>query len=171
VSNAPLAVGTEPPPLNAKPKPAAIPSSADNSNTKGKPNRNAGNRFGVLNAFVDYSLPGLSRGEVATWLVLYRDTKANGIARTSIDDIARRIGANRATVLRGVAKLTKIGMLVIVYRGSMRRGPSAYRVCPLAPTANGNGNCDAHARPRVALDKNSNGGRKLPDPAHPPPDM
>ncbi len=40
-----------------------------------KPNRKKlkhENRFAVLNAFVDGSLSGLSKADVATWLVLYR---------------------------------------------------------------------------------------------------
>ena len=39
------------------------------------------NRFGVLNSFIDCSMGNLSRVELATWFVLFRDTR-NGIAVT-----------------------------------------------------------------------------------------
>ena len=73
---------------------------------KGKPaggKAKAGERFAVLNAFVDFALAGLSRADVAVWLVLYRDTR-DGTARTSYDDIARRAGLNRRNVGRAVRR-------------------------------------------------------------------
>ena len=68
--------------------------------------RQSGLRFEVLNAFVDGGMPGLSRGELAVWLILYRDTKPDGTARTSLDDLARRgrAGAsNLSQILGGLA--------------------------------------------------------------------
>jgi hypothetical protein len=84
-------------------------------------------RFGTLNEFVDCSLVGLSRAEIATWLVLYRDTR-NGIARTSQADIARRAGLSVRTVKDAVRRLRSTGLLVVVYLGGLNRGPSRYRV-------------------------------------------
>ncbi|MHB1035745.1 MAG: winged helix-turn-helix transcriptional regulator [Pirellulales bacterium] len=102
------------------------------SNAKGKPaRRKTADRFAVVNAFVDFSMPGLSRAESLTWLTLWRDTKRDGTAKTSVADLARRIGANPSTVKRAVAALTEAGLLAMVYWGSLRRGPSAYRVRPL----------------------------------------
>lgn len=92
-----------------------------------------GNRFAVLNTFVDYALPSLGRADAMTWLVLYRDTKADGTTRTSIADIARRTGANASTIKRAVKRLTTLRLLVVVYRGSVNRGPSRYRVLPPQP--------------------------------------
>ena len=34
---------------------------------------------------------------MAVWLILYRDTKRDGTARASLDDLARRGGMNRQT--------------------------------------------------------------------------
>jgi predicted transcriptional regulator len=85
----------------------------------------------VVNAFLDFSAGGLSRAEALTWLVLWRDTKPAGTAQTSQADLARRIGANSSTVKRAVAALVKAGLLAVVYRGSLHRGPSAYCVRPL----------------------------------------
>lgn len=89
--------------------------------------RHAG-RFGVLNSLVDFTLRELSRPELATWLVLYRDSKPDGIARTGQGDIARRIGASKRTVGRALRQLEKRGLVDIVRRGRLGCGPSAYRV-------------------------------------------
>lgn len=88
-----------------------------------------GNRFAVLNAFVDATAGDLSRSEILVWLVLYRDTR-NGIATTSQADIARRTRLSTRTVRYAVRRLTKRGLLVLVYRGGINRGPSKYRVLP-----------------------------------------
>lgn len=103
-------------------------------NGKAKGNRNAKGRFGVLNGFVDCSLPGLSRSEVMTWLVLFRDTR-DGTARTSQADIARRAGLSDRSVRTAIGKLTKAGLLFVVYRGGLNQGPSRYRVEPLRKLA------------------------------------
>lgn len=84
-------------------------------------------RFEVLNTFVDNSLAGLSRIELATWLCLYRDTR-NGTACTSQCDIARRAGCSVRAVQLAIARMRKRGLLVLVYRGGLNRGPSRYRV-------------------------------------------
>ena len=87
-------------------------------------------RFEVLNAFVDEGMAELTRGEIATWLVLYRDTKADGTARASLDDIARRSGIDRQTVCRAVGRLARRNMLKTERKGGLNRGPSVYRVFP-----------------------------------------
>ena len=103
----------------------------DTSNAKGKhADRKTGDRFAVLNAFVDFTMQELSRAEALVWLVLYRDTK-DGTARTSQSDISRRAGVNVRTVKRAIAGLHRRGLLVLVHRGSLRRGPSTYRLRPL----------------------------------------
>ena len=40
-------------------------------------------RFGTINAFVDFAPVSLTRNEVAVWLVLWRDEK-NGTVRTTL---------------------------------------------------------------------------------------
>ena len=72
----------------------------DAAKAKGKtPRRRTGNRFGVLNAFVDTGMVGLSKAEVGTWLVLYRDTR-NGTACTGMESIAARIGCSKRAVAK-----------------------------------------------------------------------
>jgi DNA-binding MarR family transcriptional regulator len=87
----------------------------------------AGERFAVLNAFVDFTLADLSRREIAVWLVLYRDTR-DGSARTSYDDLARRGGLNRRNVARAVRGLEGKGLVKVVHRGGLGHGVSRYRL-------------------------------------------
>ena len=97
---------------------------------KKKSKRIAGDRFAVLNSFVDGSMAGLTKTEIATWFILYRDTR-NGTAQTSQADIARRAGVSDRSVRTAIKGLEKAGLLYVVYRGSLNAGPSRYRVNPL----------------------------------------
>lgn len=118
-----LTVGDEPAPL----RPA---SSTAKPRRKGA-NNATGSRFQVLNTFADCTLAGLSRAEMAVWLLLWRDTKPDGLARTSQVDLARRAGTNNRTARRALESLRRRGLLTVVYRGGLRRGVSKYRVLPL----------------------------------------
>lgn len=120
-----LQVGEEPPPLigpdqESKERPA-----------KTNPKRKTGERFRGLNTFVDFTMGTLDRAEITVWLVLWRDTKNEGIARTSQTDLARRSGISDRTVRRVLRRLESRGLVVVVRRGGLRCGPSAYRVCPV----------------------------------------
>ena len=102
----------------------------EQSKPKRRPSdRKTGNRFAVLNAFVDATAGELSRSEILVWLVLYRDTRI-GIAKTSQADIARRAGITDRTVRRAIDKLGKRGLLVLIHRGGLNSGPSKYRILP-----------------------------------------
>ena len=109
------------------------PRPASNSKGTEKPKRTAAtsNRFGELNAFVDCSMAGLSRAEALTWLVLWRDTR-NDTVRTSMTDVARRIGASRRAVSDALSKLRKCGLLKLIHQGGLTGGVSVYHVEPLA---------------------------------------
>lgn len=102
-----------------------------NANPKQPPKKNTAGRFAVLNAFVDCSLSGLRRSEIAVWLVLYRDVR-DGSVRTSQADIARRAGLSDRAVRSALAKLEQLGLLVCIFRGGLNRGTTRYRVEPLA---------------------------------------
>jgi hypothetical protein len=99
--------------------------------------RHAGSRFRELNTFVDVVLRLLPPGAIATWLVLYRDVKPNGLASTSVNSIAERAGCNRRSVLRMLRRLELSGFIEVVRRGSLNHGCSVYRVhaIPLLATA------------------------------------
>src|SRR5262245_47422974 len=121
----PLAVGQEPPALNPESPRDRWPASGDRGKAKGK--TVAGERFKVINAFADCTLAELSRVEIAVWLLLWRDTR-DGTARTAYDDLARRAGCNRRNVGRAIRRLEQLGLVQVVHRGGLGRGPSRYRV-------------------------------------------
>jgi hypothetical protein len=104
--------------------------SADRHPTRRTTKRRSSLRFEMLNAFVDAGMKGLSPSEIVVWLILYRDTKPGGTARTAVDDMARRGGLGRRTVLRALAGLEHKRMLRVEHRGGLNRGPSRYVVFP-----------------------------------------
>jgi hypothetical protein len=125
-----IPVGAEPPPL--EPVATKVPRRPARTKDKGK----TGQRFQVINAFTDFTLAKLDRAEIAVWLILWRDTQPNGLARTSQADLARRAGCNARTVRRALQSLQKAGLVLIVRQGGWNRGLSVYRVvAPLPATA------------------------------------
>lgn len=115
----------------------SLPEAAPNRNEGGAARRKAADRFAVLNSFVDVTLADLrSRGDVAVWLVLYRDTR-NGTARTSQADIARRVGMSPRGVAKALRRLEQRGLVKCVYRGGLGRGVSRYLVRPYSRTDDG----------------------------------
>jgi biotin operon repressor len=126
----PIPVGQEPPPLRSPPSPNGRPPARHPPKAKQKTShRKTGDRFAVLNAFVDAGMVGLSRVELATWLVLYRDTR-DETACTSEENIAVRIGCSKRAVTTALGTLRRRGLLMQVFRGGINRGPSRYRVLP-----------------------------------------
>ena len=123
-----IAVGDEPPPMECpSPGPSSRPERDKPKGKRAGAKSKAGERFAVLNSFVDFALADLTRAEIAVWLVLYRDTR-DGTARTSYDDLARRTGLNRRNVGRALRGLERRELLRIVHRGGLRQGPTRYRV-------------------------------------------
>jgi hypothetical protein len=124
-----LRVGEEPAPLDdGAPQPDG--NSRRRERAKGK--SGSAGRFAVLNAFADATLATLNRAEIAVWLLLWRDTKPNGLARTSQTDLARRAGVNPRTVRRALAVLEHAGLVTVVHLGGLPARVSAYRVNALA---------------------------------------
>jgi hypothetical protein len=118
-------------PATARPNERKADGGKATNGKEGDPkHKTAAGRFGILNAFVDCSLAGLSRSEIAVWLVLYRDTR-DGTVRTSQENIARRSGTSVRHVRRALASLTAAGLLTVVFQGGLNRGPSRFRVNPL----------------------------------------
>lgn len=110
----------------AEDEPDDKPDAADRGRAKTK--GTASGRFATLNGFVDFTAGTLTRAELLVWLTLFRDTKpADGLARTSQADLARRARVNIRTAKRAVLSLCRRGLLTVVFRGSLRRGPSIYR--------------------------------------------
>jgi hypothetical protein len=88
-------------------------------------------RFATLNAFVDVSMRGLGGSAVMVWLILFRDTKPDGLARTSHADLARRAGVTVRTITTLRGELEQAGLIEVVRRGRLGKGASVYRVFPL----------------------------------------
>lgn len=133
-----LAVGQEPPPLPV-PEEASKARVTRVNGVPGDVKQNG--RFAVINRFADFALTGLTRAEICTWLLLWRDTKPDGLARTSQVDLARRAGINVRTVKRALRSLIDAGLIVIVCQGGLRNGPSTYRVCATPNEVNGGHGC------------------------------
>ena len=101
---------------------------------KGKPDRRrTGDRFELLNRFVDFTAGKLTRSELLVWLTLYRDCR-DGTSKTAQADLARRTGASLRSVSLAIGRLERLGLLVVVRRGGLRQGPSTYRLSPLTKT-------------------------------------
>jgi len=111
--------------------PPMKPNKATSSASIQKDNRRAsqGDRFRILNAFVDCSMADLTRAELATWMILYRDTR-DGIARAAQSDIATRAGLSERAIRNAIGSLEQAGLLQVVYRGGLNRGVSRYKVFP-----------------------------------------
>lgn len=107
------------PPMNET---TSTPKPAKRSRAKG--------RFGEINAFIDATLAELTRAEISVWLILWRDCKPNGLARTSQTDLARRGGMTTKTVKRAVRTLKAKGLIRVVRKGNAFAGSSAYRLLP-----------------------------------------
>lgn len=83
------------------------------------------NRWRLLNEFVDVHMAGLTRAEVAVWMVLYRDSR-NGVSKSGMTDISRRAGVSTRHGMRAVRSLMNKGLLLRTYRGGLNRGVSRY---------------------------------------------
>lgn len=117
--------------LRGDDEPEAPPSPPPASMAKPK-RRGRSERFNALNALVDVTMSELTGAELKVWLVLFRDTKQNGLAQTGQTDIARRAGLSIRGVQKAIGKLRAKGIIDVMYLGRLNNGPSRYRVHPLA---------------------------------------
>jgi hypothetical protein len=111
------------------PAPARKPKPAKASRPKRK--RSSAGRFQSINAFIDVTMARLAPAQRAVWFILWRDTKPTGLAGTSQASLARRAGVSDRAVRSALRVLEQAGLVIVVRRGSLRRGPSTYRVHPL----------------------------------------
>jgi hypothetical protein len=86
--------------------------------------------FPTFNGFVDLGVQHLSRSEIAAYLILLRDTKPDGAARTSFGGIALRGGMSRRQAVRAVRSLIERGVVEVLRRGGRRIGATTYCVVP-----------------------------------------
>jgi len=120
------------------------PAGGKGGRTHARRSRKHSGRFAVLNGFVDGIMGTLPRAAALVWVCLWRDTKPDGLARTAVTDLARRVGGDRRTVLRALRLLVERGLLEVVRRGGLGRGVSTYRVTvspTMQPFATTRGSC------------------------------
>jgi hypothetical protein len=84
--------------------------------------------FETFNEFVDRGIRHLTRSEIVAYLILLRDRKPDGTARTSFADIGRRGGISRRFAIHAVHSLIKRGVVEVIRRGGRGIGPSTYCV-------------------------------------------
>lgn len=101
--------------------------------TKPKNPRRPCGRFAEINGFVDYTLASLTPAAVAVWLILWRDTKSNGLARTGQADLARRAGVTERAVRNALKELCVAKLLKVIKVGRVGTGPSTYLVRGVNP--------------------------------------
>jgi hypothetical protein len=86
--------------------------------------------FETFNPFVDLGIRTLSRAEIVAYLILLRDTKPDGTARTSLGSIAARGGISRRQAIRAVQALVGRGAVEVVRHGGRGIGATTYCVVP-----------------------------------------
>lgn len=101
--------------------------------------RRAIGRFHQINAFCDESLAALQRVELAVWLLLWRETRPNGLARVSQADLARRAGCTDRSIRRALVRLEELGLVKTIQQGGIPRRLSTYRVFAVAADDPGRG--------------------------------
>ncbi len=99
-------------------------------------------RFRVLNDFVDSQMRDVSDAAAKAWFVLYRDTKPDGLVRTGLSDMAKRMGCAVSTAKRAVRELKARGLVTLVQKGAPGRGPNVYRVHGKTGPGSGRGGDD-----------------------------
>jgi hypothetical protein len=85
--------------------------------------------FHWLNAFADNGLRTLTRSQLATYLVVLRQTRSDGVARVGLADLARCGGMSRSAAIRAVHALVARGVLHVV-RPSVGGKPALYSIFP-----------------------------------------
>jgi len=116
---------------------AAMLPPAESSPTKPRARKATGDRFAEINQFIDFTLANLTPAARSVWLILWRDTKPNGLARTGQADLARRAGVTERTVREALGELAEAGLMKVVKRGRVGIGPTTYRVRSVNPSHGG----------------------------------
>lgn len=114
----------EPTPMPSRPAGRKAVKSNRSGSRKGK--RRPG-RFPMVNAFIDTTMQTVKPSVALVWLTLWRDEK-HGTVRTGVADLARRMGVDRSTVLRGLAELRERGLVEVVHHGGIGRGVNTYKL-------------------------------------------
>jgi len=126
-------VSVMPPMESRQPKPekpgTQEPHEPRNSRQRSKPKR-SGQRFKILNDFVDCTMQQLTPRQTSVWFCLFRDSR-NGVAKSAQVYVAQRCGLKRPTVSTTIGELEALGLVVTIHQGGVNRGLSWYRVSGL----------------------------------------
>ena len=87
-----------------------------------------GDRWATFNAFMDVCMKHLSPVEANVWLLLFRDTKPDGLARTSSRNLAQRAGCSLRAVSHAMKLLKSATLIEVVTASTSRGSPSVFRV-------------------------------------------
>jgi hypothetical protein len=87
-------------------------------------------RFEQHRTFVRCSIRCLPHGAALTWLALWDFADAEGWTFVGQDKLAEILGVNPRTVRRNIARLVRLGYLVIEVAGGRGRGNNDYRIVP-----------------------------------------
>ena len=87
-----------------------------------------GDRWTTFNAFMDVCMKHLSPVEANVWLLLFRDTKPDGLARTSSRNLAQRAGCSLRAVSHAMKLLKSATLIEVVTASTSRGSPSVFRV-------------------------------------------
>lgn len=90
----------------------------------------------MFNRFIDETLTGLPSTAAVLWLTLFRFER-QGIARASLNTLAKRMGVDRKTVDRNMRLLYKHKLIKKERQGGIGKGSNVYRLglLPLEPRA------------------------------------
>jgi hypothetical protein len=92
-------------------------------------------RWKVFNDFVDQGVAKLKlRSEIAVYLILFRDTKPTGLARTSLTELARRGGMSERQASRALRSLIRRGKVHVICKAAGQRA-ALYSLYPPAVLA------------------------------------
>jgi hypothetical protein len=111
------------------------------SEPKEKRPHRAGGRFEMINTFVDNTMRRLSHRASLAWVILWRDTKPNGLAQTGVAYLARRMGCSHATAKRALSELRKQELIEIAERGRKGGETNSYRITEAASRRDGGLGC------------------------------
>jgi hypothetical protein len=141
-----IPVGGELPPMDpTPPKPRRRDNSRDRDKPKGE--RSALGQFQCINAFIDATMAKLPPAERAVWLILWRDTKPNGLARRSQMSIARRAGVSDRSVRSALRRLEGEGLSPSFTEGACALGRRS-----TASIRSGSNTCSAEVRFRFTAE-------------------
>lgn len=122
------------PPMSTPQTVPEKPTTQDRTNGRRRSTpKGSGQRFKILNQFVDETMQQLTPRQVAVWLCLFRDSR-NGTATAAQAYIAQRCGLQRPTVSTTIGELEALGLVVTIHRGGLNRGLSRYRVSGIVST-------------------------------------